>query len=636
MRPDGSSRRSIATWVHQSDWLQVGMVAFGYILCARFASLYALTNTGVVVLWLPNAIVLSALLLTKYRQWWRFVITLVVAELVADGGEFPLWQALGYVLTNLLEVLLAALLIRRLGGRDFAFANLREVLLFAAVAMGLAPALAALMGTVIHFSNGHESVGFFAHWQTWWISDGMGLVVLTPLLFGWLHASPQVRQEFRPSRSEYVAFSLCLSLLVTLIFIAVPGAQSPWIGSPLLLLPMFGWAAMRFGTRGVSVVGCLVSLIAIAMTTRGRGMFSMLGEDVKTLVLQQFLAALLLTSLAVAAILTDLRAKYQSLRLFEQAIENMGEGLAIVDARKADYPMVYCNPKFQEITGYHGSEVIGKNCRMLNEGNRVQAELGEIRAHLAEATPFTITLQNFRKDGQAFWNQLTTSPVWDENGELSHFIGIQRDVTEIREAQQNLLNAHSALTVLNQELEQRVAQRTLELERLATTDPLTDAHNRRFLMVRAEIEIAQAKRLAHSVSMVMFDIDHFKRINDSHGHIAGDRVLVALSHAVRKEMRLGDTFARVGGEEFVLLLPQSDQEQALQVAERLRRMIEELAIDAGAGLTLRITSSFGVATQGQTVDTVDALYLAADTALYQAKDAGRNCVMAFKTPLYSS
>jgi diguanylate cyclase (GGDEF)-like protein/PAS domain S-box-containing protein len=399
---------------------------------------------------------------------------------------------------------------------------------------------------------------------------------------------------------------------------------------------MFGWAAMRFGTRGVSVLGCLVSLIAIGLTASGRGMFSMLGEGVKTLVLQQYLAALLLTSLAVAAILNDLRTKYQSLRLFQQAIESMGEGLAIVDARKADLPMVYCNPKFQEITGYDNSEVIGKNCRMLNAANRTQPEIAQMREELALAKPFTITLQNFRKNGEAFWNQLTTSPVWDENGELSHFIGIQRDVTEIREAQQNLLNAHAALTVLNQELEQRVALRTLELERLATTDPLTDAHNRRFLMGRAEIEIAQARRQASALSIVMFDIDHFKRINDNHGHIAGDRVLVAVSQAVRNEMRLGDTFARVGGEEFVLLLPQSDAEQAQQVAERLRRMVEELEVKAGADLVLRITSSFGVATLSQVVDGVDALYLAADTAMYQAKDAGRNCVVAFKTPTYSS
>jgi PAS domain S-box-containing protein len=298
-------------------------------------------------------------------------------------------------------------------------------------------------------------------------------------------------------------------------------------------------------------------------------MFSLLGDDVKTLVLQQYLAALLLTSLAVAAILNELRTKYQSLRLFQRAIENMGEGLAIVDARNADLPMVYCNPKFQEITGYQRSEVIGKNCRMLNAANRDQSELAELREQLAHVKPFTITLQNFRKNGQAFWNQLTTTPVWDENGELSHFIGIQRDVSEIREAQQNLINAHAELTVLNQELEQRVALRTLELERLATTDSLTDAHNRRYLMGRAEIEIAQAKRKGSALSIVTFDIDHFKRINDSRGHVAGDRVLVALSQAVRNEMRLGDTFARVGGEEFVLLLPQSDAEQAMQVAERL-------------------------------------------------------------------
>jgi diguanylate cyclase (GGDEF)-like protein len=136
--------------------------------------------------------------------------------------------------------------------------------------------------------------------------------------------------------------------------------------------------------------------------------------------------------------------------------------------------------------------------------------------------------------------------------------------------------------------------------------------------------------------MVMFDIDFFKRINDSHGHISGDRVLVALSQAVRKEMRLGDTFARVGGEEFVLLLPQSDAAQALLVAERLRHMIAHMDIQAGADLVLRITSSFGVATRTQTLDGVDALYLAADTALYQAKDAGRNRVVAFEAPAHSS
>jgi diguanylate cyclase (GGDEF)-like protein len=174
-----------------------------------------------------------------------------------------------------------------------------------------------------------------------------------------------------------------------------------------------------------------------------------------------------------------------------------------------------------------------------------------------------------------------------------------------------------------------VAQRTAELQHLATTDSLTDAYNRRYLMERAEVEMALARRQSHALSMVMFDIDHFKRINDSHGHNVGDRVLVALSQAVKQGLRLGDTFARVGGEEFVLLLPHSDVEQSLQVAQRLRNMVQDLDLQVGDDLQLRITASFGVATMDAGLCSVDALYVAADTALYRAKAAGRNRAVSY-------
>ena len=199
-----------------------------------------------------------------------------------------------------------------------------------------------------------------------------------------------------------------------------------------------------------------------------------------------------------------------------------------------------------------------------------------------------------------------------------------------------LQGAQAELRELNQALEARVAHRTAELERLATTDALTDTHNRRFLMARAEIEIALARRNGHAVSLVMFDIDHFKHINDSHGHNVGDRVLVALTQAIKQEMRTGDTFARIGGEEFVMLLPHVEADQAWQVAERLRSMIEALVIKASRGLALHITASFGVATLSPRICTVDALCVAADAALYQAKAAGRNCVVADLPTAYSS
>jgi diguanylate cyclase (GGDEF)-like protein len=510
MRTEKPGQKSLAAWVRASLFLQIALVGLGYMACARFASAYALSSTGAVVLWLPNAVVLSALLLTRCSQWWKFGLTQIVSELLVDGGAFALWPALGFALANLLEVLLCASLIRRWSGRGFAFANVRQVVVFALVAMGLAPAFAALLGTWVHALSSPDAVAFLAHWQTWWMGDGMGLVVLTPLLFGWLRLPVGPAQQAQASWPECLAFVALLGVLLHLLFYTVPDPNSAWVGDPLLLLPLFLWASLRLGVRGVSLVGCVVSLLAIVLTFQGRGMFSLLDAGLKTQLLQQYLAALLLTSLAVAALVNDLGVKYHSLQQAEHKLET----------------------------------------------------------------------------------------------------------------------AHAALTVLNQELEARVARRTAELERLATTDPLTDAHNRRFLMARAGIEIALAKRQSHTVSMVMFDIDHFKRVNDSHGHNVGDRVLVALSQAVRQELRLGDTFARVGGEEFVMLLPRSDAAQAWLAAQRLRGLIASLAIHADNDLVLHITASFGVATTDAQISTVDALYVAADTALYRAKDARRNCVVA--------
>jgi diguanylate cyclase (GGDEF)-like protein/PAS domain S-box-containing protein len=634
MPTEAACRSSIAPWVRRSALLQIASVAFGYLLSARFAHLYAEPDSGRLVLWLPNAVVLSALLLTHRREWWKYGLTLVLSQLLVDRRGLP--EALLSGLLNWLEVLLAGYGLRRWCGRDFAFASVRELVWFAGLAMGLAPGLATALGAALHYGAAGQATAFVQLWQNWWISHGMGMVVLTPLLFGWLHVPTDTPHPAATGWSERVAFAVLLTWLVYLVFVAMPDPHRSWVSGPMLLLPLFLWAALRFGTLGVSLVGCLVSLLAIVLTSQGRGMLSLLDAGLKTQLLQQYLAALLLTGLAVAAILNELRLKVQSLRLFKLAIDNMGEGLAIADARQPDLPIVYCNAKFLAITGYSSAEILGRNCRFLNTANREQPQLQAVRQQLEQGHPFSTTLENYRKDGQPFWNQLTITPVRGSDGRLTHVIGIQRDVTEIRLVQQNLLDAHAALTALNHELEQRVARRTAALEHLATTDPLTDAHNRRFLMDRAEIEIALARRQSHGLSLVMFDIDHFKRINDSHGHSVGDQVLVTLSRAVQGEMRAGDTFARIGGEEFVMLLPRADAAQALRVAERLRVLIASLEIGTVKGDTLRITSSFGVASLAPQVNSVDALYVASDTALYQAKEAGRNRVVAYQPAAYSS
>jgi diguanylate cyclase (GGDEF)-like protein len=167
-----------------------------------------------------------------------------------------------------------------------------------------------------------------------------------------------------------------------------------------------------------------------------------------------------------------------------------------------------------------------------------------------------------------------------------------------------------------------------ELLALAEHDSLTGLVNRRKLQSLLATEAVRARRHGQSFCVVLGDIDHFKRINDVHGHEAGDQVLVAFVRVVRSNIRKLDQVYRMGGEEFVVLLPQTDLREALQCAERLRRCIEALFDQAELGLPRRVTLSLGVAAYPWHGDSQTPLLAAADKALYEAKHAGRNRVCA--------
>jgi len=173
-----------------------------------------------------------------------------------------------------------------------------------------------------------------------------------------------------------------------------------------------------------------------------------------------------------------------------------------------------------------------------------------------------------------------------------------------------------------------------EVERLSTTDPLTGLSNRRHFDAAAKLEIMRARRYGRPLSAVMADIDHFKRVNDTFGHSVGDRVLVAVSGLCLALARKTDLKARLGGEEFCLLLPETPFESARVLAERLRTDIEALPLEAD-GQAFRITASLGIA--GYTAgDELEALLERADRALYSAKESGRNRVILAGLPTAST
>jgi diguanylate cyclase (GGDEF)-like protein len=184
------------------------------------------------------------------------------------------------------------------------------------------------------------------------------------------------------------------------------------------------------------------------------------------------------------------------------------------------------------------------------------------------------------------------------------------------------VRVHYDIKRLQEEL--RISNR--RLEELSNTDDLTKLYNRRYFMELMELEFQRAQRYESSLSFVMIDIDNFKNFNDTYGHLLGDRILYEVAQLLRETLRVHDIVGRYGGEEFGMLMPETDTSGALVVAERYRKSVEEFVLFEG-DKELRITISLGVAGYPHTeIKTVDDLIRLADNALYKAKANGRNRV----------
>lgn len=205
--------------------------------------------------------------------------------------------------------------------------------------------------------------------------------------------------------------------------------------------------------------------------------------------------------------------------------------------------------------------------------------------------------------------------VWDRS--LNHLVQLRTE----------------ELTKLKDSLEELVKSRTMDLEeankkleKLAQTDPLTNAFNRRYFIENAEKEIKRCNRSNQSFSLIMLDIDHFKNINDTYGHAFGDEVLICIVNTIQSKLRAIDIFARVGGEEFYILIPYSNINETFVMADRFRALIEEIDYLYFNKQQIRISASFGVSEYLTTDSSIEDTMLRCDLALYQAKREGRNRV----------
>ncbi len=170
------------------------------------------------------------------------------------------------------------------------------------------------------------------------------------------------------------------------------------------------------------------------------------------------------------------------------------------------------------------------------------------------------------------------------------------------------------------------AVRIAEAERLSRTDDLTSLHNARYMSDCLLSEIKRARRYNSNVAVLFLDLDNFKNVNDSHGHLVGSHVLIEVAKAILASVRDTDVVARYGGDEFVVVLPETVADRALQVAERIRQTLANTVFTGGRALELSLTASFGVAAFPADADSAQQLVAAADHAMYEAKGARKNCV----------
>ncbi|HAE58378.1 MAG TPA: hypothetical protein DCG54_02435 [Anaerolineae bacterium] len=264
-------------------------------------------------------------------------------------------------------------------------------------------------------------------------------------------------------------------------------------------------------------------------------------------------------------------------------VDNMSDGIVVLDAHNR---LVDMNPIAQNLLPQAQigdplekiQERLPKSIRQLhNESN--------LRAEIALSDP--VRYLDFR-----------ISPILDKRQQALGRLIVWRDITELKLLQ-------------------------IELNELATRDMLTHAYNRRHFEKLAQVEWARSARFKHSMAIVLLDIDHFKNVNDTQGHQAGDHVLVEFVKLCKQAKRNQDLFARWGGEEFIFLLPETEGEQALQFARRLCEIIYQTPIH-GEGYRAAITCSLGVAASSTAHDSLEAMFRRADHALYEAKRTGRN------------
>ncbi|MBU0621889.1 MAG: diguanylate cyclase [Gammaproteobacteria bacterium] len=286
----------------------------------------------------------------------------------------------------------------------------------------------------------------------------------------------------------------------------------------------------------------------------------------------------------------------QELRLMHVAMSNAANAMFIT---RRDGIIEWLNEALSRFSGYSMDELTGANPRIFNSGQHDNSYWAEMWASILRGEPWRGDVVNRNRNGELYTVSQSVSPLFNEQGELTHFLAVQQDISEKKRLEE-------------------------EIRHLAYHDPLTQLPNRMLFRDRVQQAIVQAHRSGHRLAVMFIDLDGFKAVNDLHGHSSGDCLLQEIAARTKLCIRSGDTVARLGGDEFTTLLHDVGDRESI---ERVARKLLDAAMrscELGSGIAASVSFSIGISVYPDDGDSFDALLSHADQAMYEAKQGGKN------------
>lgn len=571
--------------------------AFAYFACASIALILTRFDGGIAVVWLAGSVLFARLQVTPRRRW--APIALACTPLAVGASQlfgFKGLAGVGLPLLCIIEAVGAAWLMRRVFPRFGRFRSVAEVTVFLAVCGVAIPAMTALPAGVM--ASTLRNVNFWAAWRDWYAGHALGFIVFGPPLV--LYLRGDLAQWTRTAGAKVRKRTFGLLGLVLLASLVTFGQSK----IPLVVVPFLPMIAATFRLGRFGAVSSIVILITVGLgcSLAGLGPTALLtgGMGLKLQVLQIYFASIVLLLLPLAAELYARRQIVERLHAAEALHRLVLDRMSDVVLRAGlDGTVRYTSPSVERVTGYPAAELGGRPLFNLIVPDDLPMVLDTRRVVLAAPEESAIIeYRVIQKSGAIIWVESHMRAMVDADGNVSGTVSIIREVTERRHIVEDL--KHKAMT-----------------------DPLTGACNRRAFDDALGALVASPPIGTEPGCLAVFDLDHFKRINDEYGHAAGDAVLVRFVAIVRAAVREGDLVARLGGEEFAVLLAGLSVQQAQLVCERIRTRLGTVGVELPSGGTIAATVSVGIAPLSLD-DDPERIVAAADAALYRAKRAGRN------------